>query len=106
MGMLEKETGKRFLQCHLCRTEWTFKRLECPFCGSDEQAKQRFFQDEDDSVYRVDVCDECKRYLKTVDGRKSETANSLFVENLATIHLDLIAEQEGFHAGANRIFPQ
>ena len=96
MGKLEKETGKRHLQCQLCRSGWTFKRLECPFCGCDEQKKLRYFYDEDDPAYRVEVCDKCRRYLKTVDLRKKDREISLIAEDLATLHLDVVAEQEGF----------
>ena len=99
MGMLEKEAGKRYLQCHLCRTDWLFKRVGCPFCGNDDQEKLRFFYDEQDEVNRVEVCDRCKGYLKTVDARKTDRDVVLTVENLATIHLDLLAQHEGFHRG-------
>ncbi len=104
MGRLEKETGKRRLQCHLCRTEWTFKRLECPFCGNSDQQTLRFFCDQENPAYRVEVCDLCKRYLKTVDAREMENERSLFAVDLATLHLDLVAEREGFCRETNGRF--
>ena len=102
MGRLEEETGKRRLQCGLCRTEWDFKRVGCPFCGTEDQEKLRFFFDETDDIYRVEVCNECKAYLKTIDARKAERDIVLLVEDLATVHLDLIARREGYarRAGA------
>ncbi len=96
MARLESEVGKRSLQCGLCRTEWTFARIACPFCGSEDQDKLRYFGEEGDEAHRVEVCDVCKRYIKTVDVRKSGREAALPVENLATIHLDLIAQREGF----------
>ena len=102
MGKLEKEAGKRLLQCHLCRTEWPFKRLECPFCGNDDQNELRFFSDQGDPAHRVDVCDQCKMYLKIVDARKTEDETVLLVENLATAHLDIVAKGEGFRRDTNR----
>lgn len=96
MAKLEQETGKRLLQCHLCRTQWSFKRLECPFCGNGDQGTLRFFYDQEDPLYRVDVCDECKAYLKTVDARQTNDEVVPLVENLATVHLDVIAAREGF----------
>ena len=104
MGKLAAETAKRFLQCHLCRTEWAFKRLECPFCGNSDQEKLRFFCDEQDLTYRVEVCDLCKRYLKTIDIRETGKPASLLVENVATIHLDVVAHREGFEGERNRPF--
>lgn len=97
MARLEDETGKRFLQCGLCRTEWPFARIACPFCGTEDQAELRFFSEEGDEAHRVEVCDSCKRYLKTVDARKAGGEVSLPVEDLVTVHLDLVAQREGFH---------
>ena len=98
MIRLERETGRRILECSLCYTQWIFKVLECPFCGNNAQETLRFFFLEDDSPHRVDVCDKCKRYIKTVDERKlgEERKAILRVENIATLHLDLLAEREGF----------
>ena len=76
MGRLEKEIGKRVLQCHLCRTQWIFTRLECPFCGNSDQDKLRYFFDQEDPAHRVEVCDLCKMYLKTVDARETATGAS------------------------------
>ena len=104
MGKLEMETGRKVLQCHLCRSEWAFRRLQCPFCGNSDQEKLRFFFDEADPVRRVEVCDVCKGYLKAVDARKAKREVTLFVENLATLHLDFIAEREGFRRETNRLF--
>ncbi len=99
MGRLHKETGKRELQCQLCRTVWSFKRMECPFCGCDEQKMLRYFYDEDETTYRVEVCDDCKRYLKTVDLRTKNEETGLIAEDLATLHLDVAAEREGYRKG-------
>ncbi len=104
MGKLDKETGKRTLQCHLCRTDWAFQRLQCPFCGTSDQEKLRFFWDQEDPAHRVEVCDLCKTYLKTVDARETDEGLSLLVENLATLHLDLVAKREGFERETNRLF--
>lgn len=110
MGKLAKETGKRLLKCHLCRTEWVFKRLECPFCGNSDQEKLRFFYDQEEAtlaskpVYRIEVCDRCKTYLKTVDTRETERDIPLLVENLATLDLDLVAKREGFWRETTRLF--
>ena len=96
MARLDKETGKKWLFCSLCHSEWPFRRLECPFCGNNNQESLRYFYSEDEEAYRVDVCDKCKRYTKTVDARKTESIRSLLVEDLATLPLDIVAEKEGF----------
>ena len=96
MAKFEKETGKRLLQCCLCRTEWVFRRIECPFCSNREQNYLRFFFVEDDELHRVDVCDKCKKYIKTVNLRDREEDSVLFIEYVTTIHLDRLAQKEGF----------
>jgi len=101
---LDQEVGRRIMHCSRCRTEWRATRLECPFCGTDDQKQLRFFSDDQEPGYRVDVCDKCKAYLKTVDVRKLEKDVILPVENLATIHLDLVAKSEGFRRDTNRLF--
>lgn len=104
MGQLDKETGKKHLQCHLCRTNWEFGRLECAFCGNTDQEKLRYFFDEEDTVHRVEVCDGCRAYLKIVDMRNMIDDTTLVVENLATLHLDIVAKREGFFRDTNRLF--
>lgn len=97
LSRLEKETGKRHLWCATCNSEWTFKRLKCPFCGNEDQNSLEYFYLEDDSPYRVDVCRECRGYLKTVDENKGELGEVWFLmEDIKTSYLDLLAEKEGF----------
>ena len=98
MAKLEREEGRRILQCSLCNTEWAFRRLMCPFCLNDNQDTLRFFFVDEESPYRVDVCDSCKRYIKTVDERKMEEGQEviLTIENIATIFLDILAVEEGY----------
>ncbi|MDI6704252.1 MAG: formate dehydrogenase accessory protein FdhE [bacterium] len=105
MAALRREEGKRILQCALCGMTWSFNRLKCPFCNNEEQRSLRFFFVEDESPYRIDVCDRCKRYIKTVDERKlSEDKDVILsIEDIATIYLDILAEKEGYTSGSTRI---
>lgn len=103
MAKLSKETGARVLHCHLCMMEWQFNRVECPFCNNKDQARLKFFSDDSNPAFRVDVCEQCKGYLKAVDERATDAPACLFVEYLATIHLDIVAEREGYQrSGATR----
>ena len=100
MSKLEEEIGKRWLFCPFCHTEWLFKRLACPFCENDNQESLRYFFVENDEAHRVDVCDSCKRYIKTIDSRQMSSGINLFVENLSTLALDIVAQKEGFLNGS------
>jgi FdhE protein len=96
IGEIKEEDGKRYLFCNQCGYEWHFLRIKCPFCGNEEQQSLAYFTVEDDERYRVDVCNECKRYIKIVDFRESKEAANLDVEDIATLHLDMLANEEGY----------
>ncbi len=97
MAKLDKETGSRTLWCSLCGTEWPFKRVKCVHCGNEDQKTLQYFYEET-GPYRVEVCQLCNKYIKTVDERKkgeSETTD-MELEDIITVDLDGIAYQEGF----------
>jgi len=97
MAKLRREDGKRMLECSLCNTQWMFKRLRCPFCSNEDADTLGFFFVEE-ATYRVDKCDKCKRYIKTVDERKKPEGGlrALSVEDVATLYLDMLAAKEGY----------
>lgn len=98
LAKLEKESGKKILCCSLCGTEWRFMRVKCPFCCNEEQKSMKFLA-EDKSPYRIDVCEQCKRYIKTIDERKGGEEKKAFVPSvadLATLYLDIVAGNEGY----------
>jgi len=45
----------------------------------------------------VDVCNKCWRYIKTVELPKSGDEPDMDVEDIATLHLDMIAYDEGYN---------
>ena len=93
----KKEDGKRYLFCHQCGCRWSFKRIKCPFCGNDERHSLAYFEVEGEERYRVDVCNKCRRYIKTVELPVSSEEANLDVEDIATLHLDMIAFDEGYN---------
>jgi FdhE protein len=98
IAYLRKEDGKRILWCQFCKTRWSFLRLKCPFCSNEDQKTLRYFFSDENDPHRVYVCDNCKKYVKTIDQRKMEKPEDLDLgwENLNTLALDLVAEKEGF----------
>ena len=98
MAKLEKEVGKKILYCLLCGSEWRFMRIKCPFCCNEEQKSMKFLEEEK-SPYRIDICEQCKRYIKTLNERKGGDEKREFipsVEDIATMYLDIVAEKEGY----------
>jgi FdhE protein len=93
----ESEDGKRYLFCHQCGHKWHFRRIKCPFCGNEEQHSLAYFAVEGEESHRVDVCNKCRRYIKIVELSKSSEEINLDVEDIATLHLDMLAYEEGYN---------
>lgn len=96
LAVFEKKTGARRLLCSRCDTEWTFKRVACPFCSNEDPRRLAHYPGEDGG-YRLDVCEACGRYLKTVDRREAWREVSLPAERVLTVGMDLAAADEGYH---------
>jgi FdhE protein len=92
-----EEERKRYLFCHQCGHKWNFLRIKCPFCGNEEQHSLAYFAVEGEERYRVDVCNKCRRYIKIVDLPKTAEEVNLDVEDIATLHLDMLAYEEGYN---------
>ena len=93
------DQGKRFLHCELCGYEWYYPRLKCPFCENDQPKELGYFVSEEEEGFRVDFCKKCNRYIKTLDMRVIGQPAPLELENLITLHLDMLAHEQGFKAG-------
>ncbi len=74
--------------------EWTFERLLCPSCGERRFELLPVFTPEGSHV-RVDACDTCKHYIKTVDLTRDGHAIAV-VDELATLPLDLWAREHEY----------
>jgi FdhE protein len=83
----------RFLACGCCRTRWQFRRIGCPFCGTEAQDRLGILQVEGEEGLRIDVCNECRGYLKTYTDEGDE---ALFLADWPTLHLDVLAVRRGF----------
>ena len=63
--------GQRSLVCSFCLAEWEFRRIVCPGCGEENYAKLPVYTAEELKHVRVEGCDSCRSYIKTVDLTKS-----------------------------------
>lgn len=90
LSMLKGE-GERYYVCSFCWHEWLTPRIYCPFCDNTDSSQLHYFFSEEEPEYRVDGCDRCSRYIKTVDLRKTSRTIIPVVEAIATLHLDLKA---------------
>ena len=88
--------GARFLHCGLCGEEWRFPRLKCAFCNNSEQETLGYFTVDGEEGPRVDFCEKCRRYIKTIDEKALEKTTPLELEYLTTTHLDFLARENDF----------
>jgi FdhE protein len=91
----EGDGAKRFLICALCSTEWPFRRILCPSCGEESVEKLAVYTANEFNHVRVEGCDACHSYIKTVDLTKNGHAVPI-VDELATIPLNLWAQEHGY----------
>ena len=85
------EGGQRLLMCSFCLAEWEFRRILCPGCGEEDPAKLPVYSAEELQHVRVEACDSCKCYIKTVDLTESGLAEPI-VDEIASVALDLWAQ--------------
>jgi formate dehydrogenase maturation protein FdhE len=71
--------------------------LECPYCRTQKQDALIFLTDEEE-LYRLYACEQCKCYLKAIDLRKAKTEILLPLERLYTIDIDAQAIERGYHS--------
>lgn len=90
MASLSQETGARTLLCSQCDCEWPYRRIGCPYCRNDD-AKTIHYYSDDSGIYRLYSCDECGKYLKTVDHREAEREFVLSAERWLSQSMDMAA---------------
>jgi len=97
---LDKEKGARWLLCSRCDAEWLFLRLQCPYCGTQDQNALAYFTDEEEShLYRLYVCEQCHTYIKAIDLRCTESEVLLPLERVTTLDLDKQVQEKGYKPG-------
>jgi FdhE protein len=91
--LVEGDGGRvRLLACGCCATRWRYRRIGCPFCGSEAPDRLEVLELEGEVPLRLDACTECRGYLKTYTDEGDE---ALFLADWPTLHLDVAAGNRG-----------
>jgi len=90
------EGGSRELLCATCLTRWPCRRVLCPACGEGDERKLGYFHSPALEHVRVDACDRCRHYLKTIDRTRLGLAIPL-VDEVAGAALDVWAQEHGYN---------
>ncbi len=91
----EGEGAKRSLLCALCSTEWPFRRLLCPNCAEENKDRLPIYTAAGIDYVRVEACDTCRSYIKSIDLTKDGFAIPE-VDELATVALDMWADENNY----------
>jgi FdhE protein len=97
LGVFREEGhgAQRSLVCPLCLAERTFLRVVCPACGEQAFESLPVYTADQFGHVRIDACDACRRYLKTIDLTKDGLAVPI-VDDLASVTMDLWAREQGY----------
>ena len=87
--------ARRSLGCALCGGEWLINRIRCACCAEEDPAKLPSFQSDTYPTARIEACETCHRYVKSIDLTVDAWALPE-VDDLVSIGMDLWATREGF----------
>lgn len=96
IGELRDKEGFRHMTCSFCRTSYRVPRLQCALCGEQHHEKLSYFTADDETGYRVEVCQSCKMYIKTADFRELDKKILPLIDDLESLSLDILAGNEGY----------
>lgn len=96
LAELQDNDQVKHLRCGQCGSDWQVNRLQCLQCGNMDHTTQQTLSVDGDDSRRVEVCDSCHGYLKVIASFSPTPTEMLAVEDLATLHLDFIAQKRGY----------
>ena len=94
-----EDNGKRLLACGFCGHKWDSKRIYCPFCENADHETLKYYDIEGEEEYRVDLCEKCKKFIRTIDIKKTTRKIYLPLESKSTPYLDLKFGKMGYRPG-------
>lgn len=73
------------------------------WCGNEDHGTLSCLYSEDQrEKMRVEACDRCRGYLKVITSYSPTLPEMLPVEDLATLHLDYIAQEQSYERSRGR----
>lgn len=96
-----EDNGKKVLHCPRCLAHWHDKKITCSHCGNEDHETVQFLTIEGESAAQIQVCDVCKGYTKIIDTRQYIIKPTPAMLDLNTIHLDFVAQENGYSAAGD-----
>jgi FdhE protein len=94
--------SQRRLRCPRCGGDWRTEAMRCPFCEERGHAHLGSLVPEGSGQETVDVCERCRHYVKAFTVLSPIPPQHVFLEDLATLVLDLIGLERGYQRPAAR----
>ncbi len=97
LGELQGNDQEKHLRCGSCGADWRFPRVQCLYCGNTDPATLGYlYPEKQREQMRIDSCDNCHGYIKVISAFSPTPLELLAVQDLATLHLDYIAQERGY----------
>lgn len=82
---------------------WEFERVRCVRCGTRNQGHLHYHSIEGDDAHRIQSCDECGGYIRSVfeEDELQLAPFSFEVEDVVMTRLDVIAADPSIAGGAS-----
>jgi len=93
---LSGKEGHRFGVCSFCGHTHRVRRIGCAACGETASDKLKQFRVAEYPGVRVDVCETCQMYVKTLDYRELDKGLLPALDDMATVALDVLAQSHGY----------
>lgn len=97
LAELRGSAQARHLRCGRCAASWGYPRLACVHCGTGKPTPQGVLLPEGRAgTLRVETCDACRGYIKTIVTHDPVPPDLLAVLDLETLPLDFLARARGY----------
>jgi FdhE protein len=100
-AFLKESGGQKFLHCSLCGHNWRINRHICPVCDNIGADLRVYLATPEHPGERVDICRKCGLYLPCIDLREREAMPRLDTAAECMVHLDILAQKQGFKPLSN-----
>lgn len=98
--------GVRYAVCSLCAAEWHVTRIKCVPCHNTRGIAYESLQDDGGELHKgvkTETCPECHASLKIASMEKDPLVEA-FADDLATLALDMLVDETGFHRAGRNLF--
>jgi FdhE protein len=97
----------RAFRCARCGGQWHARVLSCPYCTEGSHDEHVSLVPENGGAHRgvIDACKRCSGYVKTFTMLQGCQPDTVMLEDLATVHFDVAALEQGYTRPSGAGYP-